>query len=159
MLLVRNKIAAATEDYFDELYRLHGCVPENHQTAINLRMQFFSKYVLEKTAAEYKTGVEKDWAYVARREYRYDVNLRAMADAWALGNLACVMRMFMVKKFIFWPFAPVFAATYMYRSRSLFIFHNKKLFDMCNVGEQYELGYARNVVLRRCNVLLDREDF
>ena len=37
--------------------------------------------------------------------------------------------------------------------------YNKKLFDMCNVGEQYELGYARNVVLRRCNALLDREDF
>jgi hypothetical protein len=30
---------------------------------------------------------------------------------------------------------------------------------MCNVGEQYELGYARNVVLRRSNKLLDREDF
>ena len=65
----------------------------------------------------------------------------------------------MVKKMIWWPFAPVFALTYGYRSRYLFVFHNKKLFDMCNVGEQYEVGFARNVVLRQCNKLLDREDF
>lgn len=122
-------------------------------------MQFFTKYILEKTPSEYKTGTEKDWAYVARREYRYDVNMRAAADAFAMGNVCCTIRMFMVKKFVIWPFVPMFIITYLYRSRSLFIFHNKKLFDMCNVGEQYELGYARNVVLRRCNRLLDREDF
>lgn len=159
MLLVRSKIAAAQQDYFNELYKHHGCVPENHVTAINLRMQFFTKYILEKTPSEYKTGTEKDWAYVARREYRYDVNMRAAADAFAMGNVCCTIRMFMVKKFVIWPFVPMFIITYLYRSRSLFIFHNKKLFDMCNVGEQYELGYARNVVLRRCNRLLDREDF
>ena len=141
------------------MYRLHGCVPENHVTAINLTMQFFTKYILEKAPSEYKTGVEKDWAYVARREYRYDVNVRALADAFALSNAVIIARMFMVKKFVIWPFAPVFIATYLYRSRALFIFNNKKLFDMCNVGEQYELGYARNVVLRRCNRLTDREDF
>ena len=67
--------------------------------------------------------------------------------------------MFMVKKFVMWPFLPVFAATYLYRQRYLFVLHNKKFFDMCNVGEQYELGFARNVVLKNCNALLDREDF
>ena len=122
-------------------------------------MQFFSKYILEKRPSEYKTGTEKDWAYVARREYRYDVNVRALADAFALGNALCILRMYMVKKFVCWPFFPAFVLTYLYRSRSLYIFHSKKLFDMCNVGEQYELGYARNVVLRRCNRLTDREDF
>lgn len=65
----------------------------------------------------------------------------------------------MVKKFVMWPFFPLFAATYLYRSRELFRFYNKKYFDMINVGEQFELGYARNVVLRKCNLLLDREDF
>lgn len=124
-----------------------------------MRTQFFSRYILEKNPSDYKTAVEKDWTYVARREYRYDVNVRAMCDAFALADAACIVRMFMVKKFVCWPFVPVFIATYLYRSRSLFIFHNKKLFDMCNVGEQYELGYARNVVLRKCNQLLDREDF
>ena len=103
--------------------------------------------------------MEKDWSYVARREYRYDVNVRAIADASAIALTTCMVRMFMVKKFIMWPFAPVFVGTYLYRSRSLFIFHNKKFFDMCNVGEQYELGFARNVVLEQCNKLTDREDF
>ena len=65
----------------------------------------------------------------------YDVNARAMADAFALADVACIVRMYMVKKFIAWPFVPVFLVTYLYRSRALFVFHNKKLFDMCNVGE------------------------
>ena len=98
-------------------------------------MQFFSHYILDARPSDFKTPVEKDWAYVARREYRYDVNVRSLCDAFAMGNLACVARMFMMKKFIMWPFIPVFVATYLYRSRSLFVFHSKKLFDMCNVGE------------------------
>jgi hypothetical protein len=158
-ILLRAKLNAASEDYFNELNRNYGGVPENHQAAIQLRTQFFTRYVLEKNPADHKTAVEKDWSYVARREYRYDVNVRAMCDAFAVADVACIVRMFMVKKFVIWPFAPVFLATYLYRSRSLFLFHNKKLFDMCNVGEQYELGYARNVILRKCNELLDREDF
>jgi len=97
--------------------------------------------------------------YVARREYRYDVNVRAGCDAAAAGLTASMLRMFMMKKFIWWPFVPVAAFTYVYRSRQLFAFHNKKFFDMCNVGEQYEVGFARNVILRRCNMMLDREDF
>ena len=70
-----------------------------------------------------------------------------------------MVRMFMVKKFVFWPFLPVTGLFYLYRQRQLFVLHNKKLFDMCNVGEQYEIGFARNVVLKNCNTLLDREDF
>ena len=53
--------------------------------------------------------------------------------------------------------APVFGLVYFYRVNELFMIHSKKLFDMCNIGEQYEVGYARNVVLRECNNLLDRE--
>ena len=158
-ILLRNKLTASSEDYFNDLYQRHGCVPENHQAAIALRMQFFTRYVLERRPADYKTLNEKDWSYVAKREYRYDVNIRSLADAFAVANCACILRMFMLKKFVCWPFAPVFVATYLYRARANFIKHNKKLFDMCNVGEQYELGYARNVVLRRCNTLLEREDF
>ena len=65
----------------------------------------------------------------------------------------------MVKKFVMWPFFPLALGTYLYRNKTLFMFNNKKYFDMINVGEQYEIGYARNVVLRKCNLLLDREDF
>jgi hypothetical protein len=76
--------------------------------------------------------------------------------------------MFMVKKFVIWPFAPVFAVAYIYRQNFWFMLLNKKFFDMCNVGEQYELGNiilynclgrARNEVLKKCNALLDTEDF
>lgn len=158
-ILLRNRLSASAEDYFNDLWLRHGHIPENHQTAIQLRTQFFTRYILEKYPSDFKTSVEKDWSYVARREYRYDVNVRALCDAFALADIACIARMFMVKKFIIWPFVPVFLATYVYRSKALFIHHNKKLFDMCNVGEQYELGYGRNVVLRKCNELLDREDF
>ena len=158
-ILYRNKQDAAATYYFDSLYRNYGGIPTNHQLAINLRMQFFSKYVLGRRVRDYKTVVEKDWMYIAQREYWYDVNCRAAADGAAAGLSAAMLRMFMVKKMIWWPMAPVALAVYVYRSRQLFAFHNKKLFDMCNVGEQYEVGYARNVVLRQCNKLLDREDF
>ena len=123
---------------------------------IEMRMQFFDKYVLQRGSLDYKTPTEKDWAYVAKREYRYDVNIRAAEDAGACGITATMIRMFMVKKGLIWPLFPVFAATYLYRQRQLFVFHNKKFFDMCNVGEQYEIGFARNVVLKHCNTLLDR---
>ena len=158
-LLIRSRLSASSDDYFNDLYQRFGCIPENHQAAIALRMQYFTRYILERRPGDYRAATEKDWAYVARREYRYDVNVRAASDAGALGMTTCMLRMFMLKKFVCWPFVPVFLATYLYRSRSLFVKHNKKLFDMCNVGEQFELGYARNVVLRRCNTLLDREDF
>ena len=115
--------------------------------------------MLDRRVNDYKTNVEKDWMYVARKEYRHDVNIRAASDGGAAGVAACVMRMFMMKKFIWWPFAPVFLGTYLYRSKQLFVFHNKKFFDMCNVGEQYEVGFARNAVLKRVNSLIEREDF
>ena len=67
--------------------------------------------------------------------------------------------MFMLKKFVVWPFLPVFGLVYFYRCNELFMLNSKKLFDMCNIGEQYEVGYARNVILKECNKILDREDF
>ncbi len=76
-----------------------------------------------------------------------------------MGNLACVIRMFMLKKFVIWPLLPVMAVGYLYRQHDLLLFYNKKYFDMCNVGVQYEVGAARNRVLAECNRLLDTEDF
>lgn len=65
----------------------------------------------------------------------------------------------MIKKFVVWPLFPIALIVTPKRYNDLFVLHNKKLFDMCNVGEQYELGKERNKVLRECNLLLDREDF
>ena len=158
-LIHRRRYENKYNNYLDELYDKYGGLPANHAEAIRLRMDYFSKFVLARNCADYNTNTEKDWSYVARREYWYDVTLRSAADAFAIGMGASMIRMFMVKKFVMWPFFPVFTLAYLYRARETFITHNKKLFDMCNVGEQYELGYARIVVLRECNRLLDREDF
>ena len=117
MNIGRAKAEAAATDYFDELYRKHGGIPENHQIAIDLRMQFFTKYILKRRTNDYKTPVEKDWAYIAKREFRHDVNIRALADGGALGLVTCMLRMYMVKKFICWPFLPVAISTYVYRQR------------------------------------------
>jgi hypothetical protein len=97
--------------------------------------------------------------YIARREYYWDVTLRSFGDGLFAGNIACVIRMFMLKKFVVWPLIPVTLLVSLYRHQDLFILHNKKFFDMCNVGVQYEVGHARNEVLKECNELLDREDF
>jgi len=157
--LIRMRCERAQDNYFNDLYRTYGGIPVNHYKAIRLRMQYFRRFVLDRAPNSYKTNVEKDWAYVARREYRYDVNVRAIADGLFWANIACVARMFMLKKFVVWPFLPVFVLVYYYRQYELFVKFNKKFFDMCNLGEQYELGYSRNVVLRECNQLLERNDF
>ena len=97
--------------------------------------------------------------YIARREYFWDVTLRSLGDGFFYGNIACSIRMIMVKRFAVWPMIPVGLAVALYQNKALFIFHNKKFFDMCNLGEQFEIGRERNNVLRDCNELLDREDF
>ena len=158
-ILLRKKLEASYEDYFNHLHKHYGGVPEEHQAAINLRMLFIKTYILDRQSHEYRTPIERDWAYVVRREYIYDCNIASVTDATAAGLFASVLRQLMVKKFVMWPFFPVALITYFYRNKTLFMFNNKKYFDMINVGEQYEVGYARNVVLRKCNLLLDREDF
>ena len=124
-----------------------------------LRMTYIQEKILDRQPYEFKTPIERDWAYVVRREYIYDFNIAPALDAAAAGVLGMIGRQLMVKKFVMWPFFPIFTFTYLYRSRQQFRFYNKKYFDMINIGEQYELGYGRNVILRKCNLLLDRQDF
>lgn len=62
------------------------------------------------------------------------------------------------KKFNPLPLAS-FGVFYYYYSHKYLLMHNKRFFDMLNVGEEYELGYHRNAVLRKCNEILDTEDF
>ena len=49
--------------------------------------------------------------------------------------------------------------TYYLAHKYYFVKLNKRLFDMCNLGEDTELGYLRNQVLREANKILNREDF
>ena len=68
--------------------------------------------------------------------------MRSFGDAFAMGTVACILRMFMAKKFVMWPFAPVCLLTYFYRQNDLLFFYNKKYFDMLNVGEEFEMGIS-----------------
>ena len=103
-ILVRKKLEASYNDYFNHLYKHYNGIPENHQTAINLRMLFFKTYILDRYPHEYRTPTERDWAYVARREYVYDCNVAPLLDGIAAGMASAMLRQVMVKKFVMWPF-------------------------------------------------------
>lgn len=159
MLTIRRRYHSEQHKYFADLYERYGCIPENEQKAMDLRMEFFRKFILERKPTQYETATEKDWMYIARREYYWDVTLRSIGDGIALGLLASTFMMFMKKKFVIFPLPVVGTLFGVYRNHDSFCFHNKKFFDMCNLGEQYEIGRERNKVLKQCNALLDREDF
>ena len=55
-------------------------------------MLFTKTYILDRKPHEYRTPNERDWAYVARREWVYDCNIYPAADAWAAGMLATMAR-------------------------------------------------------------------
>ena len=46
-----------------------------------------------------------------------------------------------------------------YNHQRMLLKYNKRIFDMCNVGVEYELGYQRNEVLKQCNEIQGVEDF
>ena len=87
MYIHRRRAENKERNYLNELYDKFGGIPADHMEAINLRMNFFTKYILDRGAADYKTNTEKDWSYVARREYWYDVNVRAFFDAFIWGDI------------------------------------------------------------------------
>mmetsp|Transcript_19696 Transcript_19696/g.22898 ORF Transcript_19696/g.22898 Transcript_19696/m.22898 type:complete len:91 (-) Transcript_19696:277-549(-) len=83
----RKRYENKERNYFGELYNKYGGIPSDHMEAIRLRMSFFTKYVLQRGPSDYFTNTEKDWAYVARREYWYDVNCRAFFDGFIMGDI------------------------------------------------------------------------
>mmetsp|Transcript_13517 Transcript_13517/g.15479 ORF Transcript_13517/g.15479 Transcript_13517/m.15479 type:complete len:155 (+) Transcript_13517:30-494(+) len=132
---------------------------DDEMKAAELRKEFLKEYIINFDTNLYKTVVERDWGYIAKREYRWDVEYKALTNGMFAGNVAWSLRMFMLKKFVIWPLPVVGVLGYLYYQPLLLQKHNKKLFDMCNVGEQYHLGKKRNEVLRECNKILNREDF
>ena len=91
-ILLRKKLEASYEDYFNHLYKHYGNIPEEHQAAIILRMNFIQEKILNRSPMEYKTAVERDWAFVVRREFLYDCNIRAGLDATAVGITSMIFR-------------------------------------------------------------------
>ena len=57
----------------------------------------------EKINSLYKTVVERDWAYIAKREYNYDVKYSSWGWGFFWGNVATSVLMFAQKKFVIWP--------------------------------------------------------
>ena len=126
--------------------------------ASKLRMKFFKDHIINFQTNFYKTDVERDWAYIAKREYTYTVLMKSVFYSLFTANLLLSQQIFVRKRMVFWPLllAPVAFPVY----KSYFLFKvNKRLFDMCNVGEEYQLGEHRNKVLQKCNELQDVEDF
>lgn len=60
---------------------------------------------------------------------------------------------------VWWPIPVVGLAGYFYFSPIFFQKANKRIFDQCNVGEEYYLGKKRNEVLAQANTILGVEDF
>ena len=127
--------------------------------ASRLRMDFFNKYVVNSNTSLYKTVVERDWAYIAKREYNYMVNIKGAAWGFFIANIVWTQRIYANKRMVVWPLLMVFPLATVYFRNHFHFKHNKRLFDMCNVGEEYDLGKARNEVLRACNLILNVEDF
>jgi hypothetical protein len=48
MLTVRSQYDSHQQNYLKNLYERFGQIPEPHMKAINLRMDFFKKYVLDR---------------------------------------------------------------------------------------------------------------
>lgn len=127
--------------------------------ASKLRTDFVKKYIVNFDSNLYKTQVERDWAYVAKREYRYDVQIKSASYAGACATVFLMWRMYASKKMVWWPLPVVGTLGYFYFQPLFMQKVNKRLFDQCNVGEEYYLGKKRNEVLRECNAILDVEDF
>ena len=154
MAAVSRKVLADIED---NTMRYRAKDPA-YIKASNLRMDFFRNYIINRNTTLYKTTVERDFAYIALREYRYEVTIKSAGYAFITGCAALSCGIFRAKKMVVWPFMIALPA-FPYFRQYFFYKTNKRLFDMCNVGDEYELGHARNEVLRECNRILDVEDF
>ena len=75
------------------------------------------------------------------------------------ANVATTFAIFMTKRMVWWPIPVVSLIAGPYFHEQFYQIHNKKFFDMCNVGEEFLLGSRRNEVLRQCNKILNCEDF
>ena len=122
-------------------------------------MKFFKDWIIDKHPMYFKTVEERDWAYIAKREYNYGVLIKSAIYGGAFGNVAWSAAIYWKKKFVIWPLFAFGFLGYLSLKKFFFFKINKRLFDMCNLGEEYELGAARHKVLLECNRIQDVEDF
>ena len=141
----------------ENVYRKQKSDPLFLETA-KLRLNFFNNAILKINTESYTTQTERDWSYIAKREHRYKVIFPSIFHSLFVGNVAVIIGTYMRRKFT--PIGMILSLPcYFYFKENLTLKHNKRFFDMCNVGEEYELGKQRNIVLRECNRILNVEDF
>lgn len=150
------KMRKLLEDNEDKMVQRFLHDPAFRQ-ATRLR-QGLVRRVLRADPRFHKTQEEIDWLYIVKREYNYVVLGRAGVWSFLPAAVANAALVFALKRLTVYPLfvLPVaFVGFYQY----FFLKHAKRLFDMCNIGEEFELGQERNRVLRQCNDILGVEDF
>lgn len=122
-----------------------------------LRINFIKNWVLNANLDLYKTDTERDWAYIVRKEYRYIVK-KSIFEGIGIACLFQVLDTIRLRKVQFYAylFVPAFAVFSYYRRIGT---ENRRLFEILNVGTEYELGAERNRVLEECNRIAKRNDF
>jgi len=123
-----------------------------------LRMNFISKWSLNSNIDLYKTDTERDWAYIVRREYRYNVNMGTFFGSLAAVSVLHSLAIWKNKKMVAWPYAFLPLVGFVV-APNVFRWKSRRYFEMLNVGTEYELGAERNRVLEECNRLAHRADF
>ena len=89
--------------------------------ASRLRMDFFNKYIVNSNTSLYKTMVERDWAYIAKREYNYIVNIKGAGWGFFIANIAWTQRIYANKRMVVWPLLTIFPlATVYFRNHFFF---------------------------------------
>ena len=145
-------------DYYDQrLWETRKSNPFYEQVA-KLRLDFVDKNILSVNTESYPTQVERDWSYLVKREYRYKVTINSIGRAFFPGMVGSILLTYYRQRLNLLPFV-ISIPCYIYlrdKHRKMF---NKRLFDMCNVGEEFGLGRQRNTILRQCNKIQDVEDF
>lgn len=125
--------------------------------ADKLRMKFIKEWALKRNIDLYQTDAERDWAYIVRREYRYNVLYRAFFDGLFFGSVLQTLYTWQRKQVQFKPLLVVPLIMLM-RVPSLYKQHHRRYFETLNLGTEYELGAERNRILEECNRISARAD-
>lgn len=126
--------------------------------ATYLMKKFIKDFVLDTNIDLYKTESETAWAYIVRREYRYNVMYHSFFFASAVCSFTQVLASLYLKRVTWWPWAAQ-PAVMLIAQPTLFSWNVRKMFGMVNLGTEYELGAERNRVLEECNRIAHRHDF
>jgi hypothetical protein len=125
--------------------------------ADEIKLNFIYKWVINANLDLYKTDTERDWAYIVRKEYRF-LKYPAILTALGISSFCTVLHSIYLSRisFKFYALAPFI---FYYSWTNSVHKSTRKLFEILNVGSEYELGAERNRILEETNNLTRREDF